>query len=113
MKKHIITLFALVLASLAMQAYPVGQETARRLGQSFVMSTFEFTRQSSELSMVYTAFSERGEACYYVFNVGNTGFVIMSADDFTYRKSVKDRFIAEVLEMEISEIIDPEKLIKE
>ena len=40
-------------------------------------------------------------------------YVIMSPDDFTYRKSVKDRFIAEVLEMEITEIIDPEKLIKE
>ena len=40
-------------------------------------------------------------------------YVIMSPDDFTYRKSVKDRFIAEILEMEISEIIDPENLIKE
>ena len=40
-------------------------------------------------------------------------YVIMSPDDFTYRKSVKDRFIAEVLEMEITEIIDPEKIIKE
>ena len=39
-------------------------------------------------------------------------YVIMSADDFSYRKSVRDRFIAEVLEMEISEIIDPEKIIK-
>lgn len=38
-------------------------------------------------------------------------YVIMSADDFTYRKSVKDRFLSEVFEMEISEIIDPEKLI--
>lgn len=40
-------------------------------------------------------------------------YVIMSPDDFTYRKSVKDRFITEVLEMEISEIIDPDKIIKE
>ena len=39
-------------------------------------------------------------------------YVIMSPDDFGYRKSVKDRFIADVLEMEISEIIDPENLIK-
>lgn len=39
-------------------------------------------------------------------------YVIMSPDDFTYRKSVHDRFIAEILEMEITEIIDPEKLIK-
>lgn len=39
-------------------------------------------------------------------------YVIMSADDFSYRKSVRDRFIEDVLEMEITEIIDPEKLIK-
>jgi hypothetical protein len=37
----------------------------------------------------------------------------MSADDFSYRKSVKDRFIEDVLEMEITEIIDPDKIIKE
>ena len=40
-------------------------------------------------------------------------YVIMSPDDFTYRTSVHDRFFAEVLEMEITEIIDPEKIIKE
>lgn len=39
-------------------------------------------------------------------------YVIMSADDFTYRRSVHDRFILEIFEMEISEIIDPEKIIK-
>lgn len=39
-------------------------------------------------------------------------YVIMSPDDFTYRKNVKDRFVAEIFEMEITEIIDPEKLIK-
>lgn len=40
-------------------------------------------------------------------------YVIMSADDFTYRKNVRDRFIMNILEMEISEIVDPEKIIKE
>ncbi len=40
-------------------------------------------------------------------------YVIMSPDDFTYRKSVRDRFIYEVFEMEITEIIDPDKIIKE
>ena len=39
-------------------------------------------------------------------------YVIMTPEDFTYRKSVHDRFIIEVLEMEISEIIDPENIIK-
>lgn len=40
-------------------------------------------------------------------------YVIMPVDDFTYRKNVRDRFIAEVMEMEISEIIDPENIIKD
>ncbi len=39
-------------------------------------------------------------------------YVIMSTDDFIYRKNVRDRFILDVFEMEISEIIDPEKIIK-
>ena len=40
-------------------------------------------------------------------------YVIMSADDFSYRKSVRDRFVMEILEMEISDLVDPEKLVKE
>ncbi len=40
-------------------------------------------------------------------------YVILSADDFLYRKNVKDRFITDIFEMEISEIIDPDKIIKE
>lgn len=40
-------------------------------------------------------------------------YVIMATDDFTYRKSVRDRFVLDVLEMEILEIIDPEKIIKD
>lgn len=39
-------------------------------------------------------------------------YVILSPDDYTYRRNVRDRFIKEILEMEISEIIDPEKIIK-
>lgn len=40
-------------------------------------------------------------------------YVIMTPDDYKYRVSVRDRFVKEILEMEISEIIDPEKIIKE
>lgn len=39
-------------------------------------------------------------------------YVIMSTDDFTYRKSVKDRFISDIFEMEITDIYDPERIIK-
>lgn len=39
-------------------------------------------------------------------------YVIMSVDDYSYRRKVKDRFLDDIFEMEISEIIDPEKIIK-
>ena len=39
-------------------------------------------------------------------------YAIMTPEDFTYRKSVRDRFIEDVFEMEITEIIDPENIIK-
>lgn len=81
MRKHIFTMLMLALTCVTLQARPVDQETAKRLGQSFVKANFEFTRQSDQLNLVQTAYSDRGEACYYIFNVGNTGFVILAADD--------------------------------
>ena len=39
-------------------------------------------------------------------------YAIVSSDDFIYRKSVRDRFILDVLEMEIAEIVDPDGIIK-
>lgn len=40
-------------------------------------------------------------------------FVIMTAEDFSYRKSVKDPFVMDILELETTKLIDPEKIIKE
>ena len=40
-------------------------------------------------------------------------YAILSPEDFTYRRSVRDRFLEDVFEMEIIEIIDPEGIIKE
>lgn len=40
-------------------------------------------------------------------------YVIFSIEDFLYRKSVRDRFVLDILEMEVSELIDPDKIIKE
>ncbi|MBR2588828.1 transcriptional regulator [Candidatus Saccharibacteria bacterium] len=38
-------------------------------------------------------------------------YMILSEDDYSYRRSVRDRFILELLEMEISEVYDPEKIL--
>lgn len=39
-------------------------------------------------------------------------YAIMSPEDYSYRRSVRDRFLEDVFEMEIVEIIDPEGIIK-
>lgn len=38
-------------------------------------------------------------------------YVILSRDDYLYRKSVKDKFLTEVWMLNISETIDPEKIL--
>lgn len=47
--------------------------TAKALGHKFM---------GADVSLAYTSYADRGEACFYIFNVGESGFVIMSADDF-------------------------------
>jgi len=39
-------------------------------------------------------------------------YVILSEEDYLYRKNVRDRFISDVLEMDITDIYDPGKIIK-
>ena len=38
-------------------------------------------------------------------------YVIMSEDDYSYRKSVKDRFITDLTMMDITDTYDPEKIL--
>ncbi len=40
-------------------------------------------------------------------------YTILSKEDFAYRRSVRDRFVMDVFELEIAEVIDPENIIKE
>jgi hypothetical protein len=87
MKKHFLSLLALILGIGMAQANPVSVSQAKLVGQQFVQANFDLSRQAGELTLVYTGTSTRGEACFYVFNVGNEGFVMVSADDI-YRPIV-------------------------
>lgn len=40
-------------------------------------------------------------------------YAIMSRDDFIYRKSVRDKFILEVMDMELAEVYDPEGIVRD
>ncbi len=87
MKKYFLSVLALAIGIGMAQARPVSESQAKYVGQQFVQGNFEQSRQSSELTLVYTGMSDRSEVCFYVFNVGDNGFVIVSADDF-YRPIV-------------------------
>lgn len=76
--KRIVSVIALLICGMVMSAAPVSLEEAQSLAKRFASNTFEQSRQSDELSLVYSMPS------FYVFNVGQNGFVIISADD-SYR----------------------------
>ena len=81
MKKYFMTLMALILGIGIMNAHPVDVNRAKMIGQQFVQANFELSHQNVDLELVYTGVSTRGGACFYVFNLGNEGFVMVSADD--------------------------------
>ena len=81
MKKHIVTLLALLLGLNYLNANPVDLEKAKAVGQRFASAKFNTTFNSDDIQLVYTGASHRGETCFYVFNTGEKGFVIVSADD--------------------------------
>ena len=81
MKKYFMTLMAVILGVGMLNAHPVDVNRAKMVGQQFVLANYEQNRQNVELELVYTGASTRGEACFYVFNVGSEGFVAVSADD--------------------------------
>ena len=82
MKKYVMSLLALVLGVGMACANPVSISQAKFVGQQFVQTNFEQSRQSNDLTLVYTGASQRGEVCFYVFNVGDSGYVMVSADDY-------------------------------
>ena len=80
MKKHFFFLLAAMFAFNAANANPVDEKTAQKVGRNFANANFNL-RQNAELKLVYTGISTRGETCFYAYNVNNSGFVIVSADD--------------------------------
>lgn len=81
MKKHLITLIALLLGLNCLNANPIDLEKAKTIAQKFACATINNELSGNDLQLVYTGVSTRGEACFYAFNCGETGFVIVSADD--------------------------------
>ena len=81
MKKHILLSLVVLLGMTTLNARPVDAARAKEIGQRFAQANFNNILRNNELQLVYTGSSSRGETCFYAFNVGEEGFVIVSADD--------------------------------
>ena len=85
--KKVFILYFVLLCSIGIYAHPIGVDRAKELGLGFVNANLNQACQLTDLQLVYTGMSARGETSFYVFNFGDTGFVILSADD-NYRPIV-------------------------
>ena len=80
--KHCFLLIAAMFCGLAsMEARPVDVETAKTVGQEFLKTKINNQLRTNDLQLVYTGISERNEPCFFAFNSGDDGFVLVSADD--------------------------------
>ena len=66
---------------LGVKANPVDLGKAKTVGQKFLGQKLNKELKDNDLQLVYSGMSSRNEACFYVFNAGETGFVMVSADD--------------------------------
>ena len=109
MKKHILFLLALVLGINYLNANPIDLEKAKTVAQKFACFKFKSGFESSDVQLVYTGNSSRNETCFYVFNTGEQGFVIVSADD-RFRPIVgysnEGPFVTENMSPELSFYLD-------
>ena len=71
----------MLLSTTALLARPVDEATAKTIALGFLSSKTSNELKSENVQLAYTGTSSRGETCFYVYNAGTTGFVIVSADD--------------------------------
>ena len=79
MKKSMLVSLLVLLLFGGIQAKPVDVNTAKSLGIKFMNANTEI--RSTTADLVYTAYTDNDEACFYVFTMKPKGFVIVSADD--------------------------------
>lgn len=78
MKRILILL--LVLAGLQTIAAPVNKKEAQQLGHAYLLNN-NVIKSNSTLTLSET-YKQDGVECFYVFDIDNEGFVLVSADDY-------------------------------
>lgn len=80
MKKYLLSVLALMLGIGMLTAGPVDVNKAKWVGQQFAQSTMQ--TRGADLELVYAPVSDRGTTYFYVFNIGQEGYVMVSGDDY-------------------------------
>ncbi len=78
--KRLSLLLIVMLAFNSIFAGPVDVEMAKDFGHKFVKANF-MQKEGNVLDLVYTMKTEAGKPCFYVFNVSDYGFIMVSATD--------------------------------
>ena len=75
MNKKLLLLLVILLGFNQLNANPVDQATAGKVGQTFSQTAFANISRNDAMNLV------KATDAYFVFNIGESGFVIVSADD--------------------------------
>lgn len=75
MNKKLLSLLAILLVTSQMMAGPVDEATARKAGGRFAQTALNTTTRADEMRLVMTT------DAFFVYNIGASSFVIVSADD--------------------------------
>lgn len=75
MNKKLLSLFIILLCITQLTADPVDESTARKAGERFAQTALNTISRADEMRLVMTT------EAFFVYNIGASGFVIVSADD--------------------------------
>lgn len=82
MIKKLLFSILLTMFSMLLFAKPVSESTAKQVGANFLSTKTSLPTNVSELTLVYTMTNHTQTIPYfYVFNIENKGFIIVSGDD--------------------------------
>jgi hypothetical protein len=81
MNKKLFFSVLLSMFSIVFFAKPISENTAKKVGANFLNSKTSVSANITELSLVFSLKNQTQTPYFYVFNIGNKGFIIVSGDD--------------------------------
>ena len=81
MKKLLLIAVTIIFSMGQVFAAPVDVNSAKNVGVKFVKTNVAAAKDVQDAELAYTLYGDNGVACLYIFNYGEKGFFIVSADD--------------------------------